>query len=468
MNQLQKSPRTEAQNYAVAGTAFGLLFPVVATLVRIVNSSLPFDFSSVVTVQTSDSLLWIIDTAPVFLGLFAYFVGQRQDSLQRLNRDLKQRESELEDTKAHLEKSVEERTQELVAANQQTTKRVEQLKLIADVARSAISVQDVDRLLPHIAQLISQRFNFYHVGIFLLDEQKQYAILRASNSPGGVRMIKKGHRLRVGTQGIVGDVSQTGQSRIALNVEDDPVYFGGVDLPDTRSEIALPLKSGDIILGVLDIQSTDANAFSEDQSSSLSILADQMAIAIQNAISHEQSQRALMEAEIASRQASGQAWRGYRETLERRGYRYDGVRSEPLQETSASSASNDMLNLPVHLRGQTIGHLKLSHPDASHEWTEDELVLAAATAERVALALEGARLLEDAQKRAARETFLSDITAKLGASFQMDSILRDTVEELGQTLKNSTVTFQLVNPSESIGTEEQKHNGSSVREKKSE
>src|SRR3990170_3198475 len=116
MNQVQKSPQTEAQNYALAGAVFGLLFPVVATLVRIVTSNLPYEFSSVVTVQTSDSLLWIIDTAPIFLGLFAYLVGQRQDSLQKLNRDLRQRESELEDIRANLEQSVEERTQELVAA----------------------------------------------------------------------------------------------------------------------------------------------------------------------------------------------------------------------------------------------------------------------------------------------------------------------------------------------------------------
>jgi hypothetical protein len=83
MNQVQKSPRTEARNYALAGAAFGLLFPVVATLVRIVNSNLPYEFSSVASVQTSDSLLWIIDTAPIFLGLFAYFAGQRQGSLQK-------------------------------------------------------------------------------------------------------------------------------------------------------------------------------------------------------------------------------------------------------------------------------------------------------------------------------------------------------------------------------------------------
>ena len=468
MNQFHQSPRTETHKYTLAGAVFGLLFPVAATLIRIANSKLPYELSSAITVQTSDSLLWIIDTAPLFLGLFAFFAGQRQDHLQKLNSELKQRENELENIKTNLEKSVEERAQQLVIINQQTVKRAEQLRLIADVARSTISIQDIDRLLPHTAQLISQRFNFYHVGIFLLDEQKQYAILRASNSQGGLKMIKKGHRLKVGTEGIVGYVTRTGQARIALNVEDDSVYFGSVDLPDTRSEITLPLKSGELILGALDIQSVEANAFSEEDSSTLSILADQMAIAIQNAISYEQSQRALLAAEIASRKAVGQAWKGYTESHGRRGYRYDGVRSEPLKEASASSESNNALNIPVRLRGQTIGHLKLQYPDVSRAWTEDELAMAEATAERVALALEGTRLLEDAQKRAARETFLSDITAKLGSSFQMDSILRDTVEELGQALKHSTVTFQLVNPSEPAGAAGLDHNGGSARESGSE
>lgn len=468
MNRLQTIPYTETQKYALAGAVFGLLFPVAATLVGIANSNLPYELSSIITVQSSDSLLWIIDTAPIFLGLFAFFAGQRQDNLQKVNTELKQRENELENIKTNLEKSVEERTRELVIVNQQTVKQAEQLRLIADVARSIISIQDIDRLLPYTAQLISQRFGFYHIGIFLLDERKQYAILRAANSQAGLGMLKRGHRLKVGSQGIVGYVTQTGQARIALNVEDDPVYFGGADLPDTRSEITLPLKSGDIILGALDIQSVEANAFSEEDGSTLSILADQMAIAIQNAISYEQSQRALLEAEIASRQVAGQSWKGYAERIKRRGYRYDGVRSEPLNEASPTSESDDVLNIPVRLRGQTIGHLKLKHPDSPRQWTEDEVAMAEATAERVALALEGTRLLEDAQKRAARETFLSDITAKLGSSFQMDSILRDTVEELGQTLKHSTVTFQLVNPSEPISAAGQNQNGSSERENKSE
>jgi hypothetical protein len=177
------------------------------------------------------------------------------------------------------------------------------------------------------------------------------------------------------------------------------------------------------------------------------ILADQVSVAIQNARSLEQAQRALQEAEIASSQLTGQAWKGYSETIRARGYRYDGIKPEPLRKTSKVSDDKDAFTVPVQLRGQTIGRLKLKASDTSHKWSEDELAIIESTAERVALAMDGARLLDEAQKRASRETFLSELAAKLGTSFQMDSILRDTVEELGQTLKGSTVTFQLVNPS---------------------
>jgi GAF domain-containing protein len=104
-------------------------------------------------------------------------------------------------------------------------------------------------------------------------------------------------------------------------------------------------------------------------------------------------------------------------------------------------------SIPIRLRGRIIGNLKIRLAEDSPEWTEDDHAIAEATAERAALALEGARLLEEAKRRAAREAFLSEMAAKLGASFRLDSILRDTVEELGQTLENSTVSFQLIDPS---------------------
>jgi GAF domain-containing protein len=248
-------------------------------------------------------------------------------------------------------------------------------------------------------------------------------------------------------------------------MNEDSRFLQNVDFPETKSQVVLPLGAGDNIIGVLDIQSREANAFSEDDLATLSIMADQVTIAIQNALLYEQSQTALREADIASRQVANLAWNEYGKTIQTRGYRYDGIKSEPLKDAKPSKRDSDSLLIPVQLRDQTIGCLKLNSSDPSREWTDDELVMMRATADRVALALEGARLLDEAQKRARRESFLSDVTAKLGTSFQLDSILRDTVEELGQTFKNSTVTFQLVNPSAPPSPEPQKSNGASADRK---
>lgn len=445
--QHSQSPRRETQRYAAAGVLFGLLFPVIATILRITNSDLPFEFASIVRVQSTDSLLWIIDTAPLFLGIFAALAGNRQDGLRETNEQLLHREVELGRAQKELEQRVSERTHELVFANKQMSARAEQLQLVADVAQSSTAIQDVDRLLPHISELISKRFDIHHVGIFLLDEQKQNATLRAANSAGGAAMLERGHHLEVGEQGLVGFVTLQGEPRMAFDVDQDPDFFNDPELPDTRSELVLPLKVGETILGALDLQSTRERAFNQEDVSVLTILADQTAVAIQNALLSEQARRALNEAEIATRQLLGEAWRGYANAIQKRGYRYDGIKPEELKRSGKSVEANSVLQVPVQLRGQTIGRLKLKPSDADRTWTADERAIIETTAARVAIAMEGARLLDEAQKRAARETFLSEIGAKLSTSFQLDSILRDTVEELGRTLKGSTVSFQLVNPS---------------------
>ena len=407
----------------------------------------------------------LVATVGVVLIIFNNFRNTveklRLDEVRGINRAL-------ETLSTELEKRVKERTSELLAANQQTEKRAKQLQVVADVARAATATQELSRLLNPLTSLISQRFGYYHVGIFLLDEQNQNAILEASNTEGGLKMLARGHRLKVGEQGIVGFVTSRGEPRIALNVGKDAIFFNNPDLPETRSELALPLKIGETILGALDLQSMEENAFSQEDVSVLSILADQVAIAIQNARSAEQAQRALIEAGIATKQLSGEAWTGYAKTIKSKGYRYDGVKSEALKEASVSRNEDGSLSIPVQLRGQTIGRLKLKASDAARNWTEDERAIIESTAERVAIAMEGARLLEEAQKRAARESFLSDVGAKLGTSFQLDSILRDTVEELGQNLKGSTVSFQLINPSAPPTADSPKADGASARRKKAE
>ncbi len=368
------------------------------------------------------------------------------EKLETANIDLNRTQNELQ-----------HRTNELTVVNKQLENRTEKLRAIAAITATAASIHNFERLISSIASIVSQQLGYHHVGVFLLDEQKQYAILRSASSEDGLRMLSRDYRLLVGQPGLVSAAAQAGQPQIALDTQPSREFLAR-DFADTRSELALPLKSGDQIIGVLDLQSNESNAFSDDDVATLFILADQIGIDIQNALVYEQSQSALREANITFRQASEKEWKEYTETLQARGYRYDGIKPEPLKEPHPFSTQGNALSIPVQLRGQTIGQLRLRPSDSSKEWTEDELAMAEATAERAALALEGARLLEEAQKRAARETFLSDVATKLSTSFQLDSILRDTVEELGQTLKGSTVSFQLINPSSPLFTDS--NNGS--------
>ena len=383
-------------------------------------------------------------------------------ALRRINESLAQ--AHLNDTlllqlNTDLEKRVQERTAELAESTNQIQKRASQLETIAKTARSAASANNLNELLTTFTRDISERFGFYHVGIFLIENNREYAVLSAANSEGGAKMLAREHRLKVGAQGMVGYVAARGTPRIALNVGEEAVFFNNPDLPETQSEMSLPLRFGGEIIGVLDIQSKTQNAFSEQDVEIFSILADQVSVAIQNARSLEKAQRALLEVELATSQLTGQAWKQHTEMLALQGYRYDGVKSEPLR-TGTKGDTPETLTIPVRLRGQLIGRLKLKASDTNRQWSADERAIIDSTAERMAIALEGARLLDEAQKRATREQRISEISSKLGSTFQLDSILRDTVEELGQALNGSIGSFQLVNPSAPPSPPPQAGNGS--------
>lgn len=409
-----------------------------------------------ITITPYSVLDFARDISIVFLlnGFFIFLlINGLENALKRSRGNLQ----ELESANTSLNKAQAElqaRSSELLTANSQLENRTRKLHAVAEVTRTATALRNFEDLLSSIPGIISGQLGYHHVAIFLLDEQKQYAILRSANTPAGLTLAARGHRLSVGQLGMVSSVAQTGQPRIAQDLSSDKSLSTDSHLPKTRSQLALPLKSGDEIIGVLDIQSEKAGDFAEDDIATLSILADQVGIALQNALLFEESQRALREANIESLQASKRAWKAYTEAMETRGYRYDGIRSEPLRDKKQSHRGNDSLLVPVQLRGQTIGGLRLNASDRSHIWTDDELLMVKATAERVALALESTRLLEEAQKRATRESFLSGVAAKLSRSFQLDSILRDTVQELGQTFGNSTVTFQLVRSAEASTAEQ--------------
>ena len=204
------------------------------------------------------------------------------------------------DRAQHNERSLAESNRELETRTHHLEHLIEQLKAAAKVSRAAISVHDLDALLSQVTHLINELFGFYHLGIFLLDEDGEYAVLRATNSEGGQQMLANGHKLKVGQQGIVGYVTGTGQPRIALDVGADAVHFKNPLLPETRSEMALPLKVGERVIGALDVQSRQAAAYDEDNVTVFQMMADHLAITIENARLLNATQRTVHELNSAA------------------------------------------------------------------------------------------------------------------------------------------------------------------------
>ena len=352
----------------------------------------------------------------------------------------------LSENLANLEGRVSERTEELEIANERNTRRANQFEAITRVAQTIRSTQTLDALLPLITVTISEQFDFYHVGIFLLDTRREYAVLVAANSEGGKKMLERNHSLLVGGTGIVGFVTHSGQPRVALNVGLDSAYFNNPDLPDTLSEIALPLRIGSEIFGALDVQSKRTNAFTQEDISILSTLADQVSIAIQNARSYQQTREALAQAEASSIQLSGQQWKQFLIHQNIKGFTFDGV--DIKQITQSDKQRPHSLAIPLTLRGAKIGIIKLNSSDPDRMWTDDEIAMVQAAAERTSLALESARLLQEAQKRAAKERVIGEISAKIGSSSNLESILQTAIQELGNTLPGTDIAIQFKNSQE--------------------
>jgi len=362
--------------------------------------------------------------------------------LQKLGTSLEQRVDERTDELAG-------RTKDLEEANRKMLRRAGQFEAVTEVTRDITSIRDLQELLPRIASVISDRFGFYHVGVFLLDEVNEYAVLSATNSEGGRKMLERKHRLRVGEQGIVGNVTLTGSPRIAMDVGMDAVFFDNLELPDTHSEMALPLKSGNLIIGALDVQSTERGAFSEEDIQMLSLMAHQVSLAIENARLFEETRRALAESEAVSRQTTREAWRNLPADQSLVGYRYTLAGSAPLEKpieipnskngrSKSEHAAEGRLVVPIELRGEMIGTMVIQTP-ASGEISQDQMDLIKAVAERVAISAENARLFDETTRRAERERMVSDITGKIRSVNDPQAMIQTAIEELRNALGASRV-----------------------------
>jgi GAF domain-containing protein len=396
-----------------------------------------------IDVVSTDLESWILLTlevvgAGLFIALLLSYYTFRFDAYMHRSHELSQA---LAENQAGLEEQIAERTATL-------EKRTVQLEAATEVAREAAEIHDVETLLEQTVGLISDRFGFYHTGIFLLDAEGEYAVLRAASSEEGRRLLARGHRLKVGEVGVVGYVTERGEPRIAQDVSVDELYFNNPAMPATRSEMTVPLRVRGKIIGALDVQSVDLEAFSSEDVSVLQTLADQVAVAIENARLIAESQAAVEAAQRAYGEMSRVAWsemlrtrRGLRACHDPQGIlRTEVARSEearaPEQEEGApleGAERPDNHSVPLKVRGQVIGWLDAYVP-GENSWTAEQHELLETLADQLSVALESARLFEDAQRRAAREQLVGEVTGRLRASLDVDTVLQTTIRELGRVL----------------------------------
>ncbi len=392
------------------------------------------------------------------------------DEIGLLSQTFNRMAEQMQATLSGMEEQIAARTAALEATQRQSEKRANELQSVGEISKIITSEQRMDVLLPLITRLVSERFGFYHTGVFLLDETRQYAVLQAANSEGGKRMLARGHRLELG-KGVVGYVAKSGLPRIALDVGADSVFFNNPDLPATRSEMALPLKIRNQVIGVLDAQSETARAFTENDAANLSILADQIAIAVENARLFERTQQALSEAQTLYRQSAREGWAffsaeegaiGYRQTLKGGEKLQKPIESEEIREAvnrgtplyyNADGERESYIVIPIKVRGQVIGALDVKAPDKNRQWTSDEINFVETVSERLSIALENARLIRASQRQVVKQQTIRDMTEKISASINLKNVLQTAVEELGRVIPGSEVVLRLTSQDDAKETE---------------
>ena len=396
-------------------------------------------------------------------GIIHLLIRRLNENIERAraSEEIQKRENaQLNELQTSLEERVYQRTAELQQANQINERRARQFQAVAEVTRIISSIQNLGTLLPRITEVISEQFGIYHTGIFLLDNNKEFAVLRAANSPGGQKMLEREHKLQIGQTGIVGFVTATGQPRIALDVGADAIFFNNPDLPNTRSEMALPLRYANEIIGALDVQSTEPNAFNQDDVDVLFTLADQVAVAINNARTIEEAQKSLTEAQTAVRKSTLEAWQVLRPKNIRLGMELKESTAKPLEnplkgnhiqealstgQTVLSNNGNEKqsnLAIPIRLRGQVVGVVNIGTRN-QYQLTQDDVDIAESISERLSLAIENSTLLQAAQYRADLERVTTDITSRISASTRFETILQTAAQELSRALGGSDVLVQI-------------------------
>lgn len=356
--------------------------------------------------------------------------------------------------------SVADLEQRLAASKAESERRTMQLSVVAGISQAANSASDLNALLQQVVNLLAKRFDFYHVGLFLIDDAGEWAALHAATGTVGRQRLARGYRVAVGFGSAVGYVAEWSLARVASNAEVEALILSNPDLPAMRSEIALPLRARAKIVGVLDIYSALPNAFDNEESMLFQTLADQVAMAISNVQLLQQVQARLDAERRAYGELSYQAWKELLPTRsdlsyvsDRQGVSSGGASWEPQMELALSAGEiaaggegNSALAIPIKVRGYTIGVVDAQKAGQTGGWTTDETVLMQSLIEQLGTAIESARLYQDTQRRATRERTIAEVTGQIRASLELEDVLQAAASEIREAMGLEKIVVRLAVP----------------------
>lgn len=367
----------------------------------------------------------------------------------------------------------------------------QQLDLLAEATRDRLKLAD---LTAQIARRIARRAELaevlgsavdeiiktypviYHAQIFLIDDQRRHAHLVASTGEVGKLLLGRNHKLEVGGQSVIGTVTGTGEKVIARAGAMVSVHRRNEFLPDTLVEAAFPMRIDDRVIGTLDLQSKIGSAFSDQEVPVFESLADSLAVAIDNARLFEetgrqleqnqrlvdQAQQAVREVERMNQRLTAEVWQRYLEDNQSGlGVTVDFERRQTIPRTELTSSLQDAIihnqlvrtetdngqtvSVPLTVRGQVIGAMEFEMgPEGI--LSQEDINLIQQIGERMGLAAENTRLFEESQRVAQRELILNDISTRLQASNNVESILNEAARSLKQNLNVGKVSILLGSP----------------------
>ncbi len=321
------------------------------------------------------------------------------------------------------------------------------LEASAAITRTATTSRDPQQFLDRIAMLISEEFGHYHTGIFLVDEANEWAMLTAASSPGGNRLIVQEHRVQVGKQSVVGFVTGLGQAHIAQNTTSDSLFLHQSELPATNSEIALPLKVSGEVIGAIDIQDMQLGRFGEDDIPTFQSLTDQIALIINNHRLQTQAQQNIAEMQKLYGEISQAVW------AEQHGisgaYRFAQGQVEALKnipETEAlitDESQKNVVKLPIRVRGNVVGYIDIVRQTDAPALSAEEKELMDTLSDQLGIAMESASLFQESQRLATDERLVSEVSARIRETLDINTILKTAAAEIRQATGLQEVTVRL-------------------------